>query len=650
MNRNGFRVKLIYTLAGALCLGLAGSRSETLPEGFEDHGPAAPVGRQTPGGSAFAVEDAGGNRIVFVKLLAGGQAYYLFIDAETGETEQIHPGVEGGSGARVVLASGDKVYDTVGGWFLEIDVSTREVRRLGRIAGHDSRAYTVGPDGVIYAGIVRSGALVSYNPATGKYTDHGPINEEDWSQYPRPIVADEDGWIYVGIAQKLGQVVGYHPATGERRAYIPEADRQRVGLSGEVHLGEDGKVYAHAPGWGWHRLVGGEATPVDEPAEAIESRERYTIHGTSDATRFPDGSRFRLSNRDLVLRRMEVWDAGAEEPREVGFDYESPGVRIYSMVAGPDGRIYGATGNPLHVWRFDPATGEISDWPLGGGHLNELVRQGSKLYGAKYSQGSIYEFDPSNLLNEAETRVRFRSVQEGSYGYQGNPDMVGRPYAMLAHSDGRHVVMGGNPARVEVGGGLLIVDVERGGTTALLPEDLVPDQGVMALAELPDGDLIVGSTTAAATAGVSEADEALLYRLDWETYEVTGRWKPDPAPREIRDLIVAGDGLVYGLDSGNRFFVFDPEAGEFVHDEEVADYGGLTGGQAPRTMALGPDGGIYVLFRDAIARVEPDTFLHREIGRPGMPIDAGIVIHEGRLYFVAAESLRLFSYDLNRLR
>ncbi len=93
--------------------------------------------------------------------------------------------------------------------------------------------------------------------------------------------------------------------------------------------------------------------------------------------------------------------------------------------------------------------------------------------------------------------------------------------------------------------------------------------------------------------------------------------------------------------------MFDPETGEFVHDEEVTEYGDLTGGQAPRTMALGPDGDIYVLFRDAITRIEPRTFTHREVARPGVPIDAGIAIHEGRLYFVAEESLRLFSYDLS---
>ncbi len=630
--------KQIFLLTGFLFVGATASDAGGLPEGFEDHGPGAPVGQQTFGGSAFATLDGDGDRIVFMKLWAGGRGYYLFIDAETGETEQIHPGIGGGGGwPPLFVRERNRVYDTMGAWLVEVDVAAREVRRLGELPSGRSLGlgHTVAPDGVVYTGVYPSGNLVSYDPDTERFTDHGRLLEENWDQYLRPMEAGRDGWIYIGIGQNRAQVVGYRPSDGEIRTFIPEAER--VSGSGAVLLGEDGEVYANAPDWGWHRLSDGEAVPVERPPSAAGRRHDV----------FPDGSRFRLSSQDLAARRMEVFDAGGDEPQVVRFDYESPGVPIYTLVAGPDGRIYGATGNPCHLFRFDPANATMEDWQLGGGHVNQLVVQGDKLYGGKYSQGSIYELDPYNLLNEAETRVRFRSVQDGHYGFRGNPDMVGRPYAVLAHSDGRHVIMGGNPARVEIGGGLLIVDVADGGTTALLPEDLVPDQGVMALAELPGGDLIVGSTTAAATAGTSEASEALLYRLDWETHEVTGRWKPDPAPRHIRDLLVAGDGLVYGLASGNRFFVFDPEAGEFVHDEEVTRYGPQTGSQARRTMAAGPDGNIYVLFRDAIARIEPGTFAHREVARPGTAINAGIAIHEGRLYFVAGGRLRLYSYDLS---
>jgi hypothetical protein len=68
---------------------------------------------------------------------------------------------------------------------------------------------------------------------------------------------------------------------------------------------------------------------VDErPARAEAAR-----HDT-----FPDGSR--LASVDIPNRRMRILDTGADQPREVSFSYQSNGVRIYCVIAGPDGKIY----------------------------------------------------------------------------------------------------------------------------------------------------------------------------------------------------------------------------------------------------------------------------------------------------------------------
>jgi len=629
---------VLLTLALTASLLLGGAAHAQLPPGFAEHGIAAPVGMSAWGGTV-ATEDADASRLVFVKLWAGGNSTYLFIDADTGETEQVHPGSGlSGLGAYLVFLSPEnKAYDTMGNRLLEIDVPTREVRRVGQIPGGMALSFTMDSAGVIYAGIYPTATLVAYCPKTDKFTDYGQMHEESWPLYLRPLALDDAGWIYGGIAIKAAQVVGFNLATGERRAYIPEDQRQQG--AGNVFRGTDGKVYANAPGWGHHALHAGEATPVDKPPVGADRVTREVTH-------FPDGTRY--TKVDVHNRVMYIMDAGAEEPREVRFDYDSPGVGIYSMAAGPDGKIWGATGLPLRIWRFDPQTAQMQNWGLGnhGGHANQMVRQGDRLYGAVYSSGSLIELDPTQPVDDAPIRqsANPRHVHGYEYGFGGNPDMFGRPHAMLAHPDGRHVIMGGNPARAQVGGGLLIYDTETGEQSVLKPDVLVPEQGVNSLAALPDGDLIIGSTTAAATGGSATATTAMLYRMDWPTRLVTHRWPLEPATSAVRDLVVGGDGLVYGLAAGNRFFAFDPETGQLLHDEEVSAYGALTGMQAPRTMGIGPDGGIYVLFRDAIARFEPGTFQHREIGRPGVPISAGIVIHENRLYF--ASGTRLLSYDL----
>ncbi len=617
----------------ALALLLGATGAQELPEGVEDHGIAAPVAMPAWGGTV-ATQDVDGRNTVFIKLWAGGNASYLFVDAETGESEQISPEI-GGLGAYLVFPSAEHnaIYDTMGPHFIEIDLATREVRRVGEIPGGMSLSFAQSDDGVIFGGIYPSATIVSYDPTTEEFISHGAVNEEDWPQYLRPLAVAADGWVYGGIGQTAAQVVGLNPATGEVRRYVPEDQRERG--QGNVWRGTDGNVYANAPGWSLHVLSGGEATEIDE---APVGRVRV------DNMAFEDGSRMASNPREDVPNRvLRILDEDAEEPREVQFEYESPGLAIYSMVAGPDGNIHGATGLPLRIWEFDPESGEMQDRGLGnhGGHVNQWVRQGDLLYGAVYSSGSLIEYDPSQPYDDAE--IRESSNPRHLHGYGEARDLYGRPHAMLAHPDDRHVIIGGNAARVLIGGGMVIYDTQTGEEAVLDREDLIADQGVFSMAALPDGALIVGTTTRAATGGTAVAEAAMIYRLDLETRTVTDRWTIEPPTAAVRDLIVPDDGLVYGLTNDSRLFVFDPENGEFIHDEEIAEYGNVTGSQAPRTMAIGPDGAIYALFREAIARIEPGTFEHAEVVRPGPSITAGIAVANGRLYFACGS--RLFSYD-----
>lgn len=597
-----------------------------------DHGLVAPVGMPTWGPSTIATTDRHGRRFVFTKLWTGGNASYLFIDAETGETEQVSPGAGGWGAYRVHLGPDGLIYDTMGQNMVAVDPVGRTVRRLGSFGSGMALSFTEAPDGTVFAGIYPSATLVSYHPESGTYTNHGTLNSENWPQYLRPLAIDAEGWVYGGIAIQNSQVVGFNPATGERRTFIPEDQRQRGNPS--VHLAADGKVYANAPGWGRHALLGGVATPVEEAPPRVVTRRVDT---------FPDGSRYQRVN--IPDRVMQILDAGAEAPREVRFSYESTGVNIYTLIAGPDGKIHGATGIPLRIWSFDPATGEMQDRGLGGygGHINQFVRQGDKLYGAVYSSGALLEYDPTQPYDDVAMQ---RSTNPRQVHFdQAARLLYGRPHAVLAHSDGRHILVGGNADRVLLGSGLLIYDVETEEGVILDRDELIPDQGVNALAPLPNGDVLVGTSVRAPTGGsAGTAKAALIYRLDMATRTITGRWPLEPETPAVRDLLLGENGLVYGLAEPSRFFVFDPERGEFVHDENILDYGAASGYQAPRCMVFGPDGKIYALFRGAAVRIEPQTYTHEAVARPPVAITSGIAILDGRLYFGCGP--RLFSCDL----
>ncbi|MDA0748416.1 MAG: hypothetical protein O2954_18005, partial [bacterium] len=81
---------------------------------FEEHGLVAPVGMPTWGPSTIAAVDGSGRRVVFVKMWTGQKTSYLFIDAETGETDQVYPDAEGWGAFQVFMTSENVIYDTIG--------------------------------------------------------------------------------------------------------------------------------------------------------------------------------------------------------------------------------------------------------------------------------------------------------------------------------------------------------------------------------------------------------------------------------------------------------------------------------------------------------------------------------------------------------
>lgn len=625
----------MLVLGGApFCVTEAGGMSPE--ENAIDHGVAAPVGRATWGPSIIATQDGNGKRLVFIKLWTGSKSSYLFIDAETGETEQIMPDPDaeswGGWGAYLTLKGSDgTIYDTIGKHMVAIDVAKRKVRRLGKIPSGMALSFLEGDDGTIYAGIYPKATLVAYDPQKKQYTDFGALNEEDWPQYPRPLCMGSEGWVYCGISISKMQVVGFHPATGRKQAFIPETNRKRGNVS--MHRGVDGEVYANAAGWGWHRLKGGEAVKVDKAAAKQETRRDQF---------FPDGSYYKSVS--VPNRTMTIVDKPGGKAREVRFDYESTGVNIYTISNGPGDKVYGATGIPLRIWQFDPDSGEMNDRGLGeyGGHINQFVYMNEKLYGGVYSNAALLEYDPArpyedvNLYKSGNPKCVFHEKRAR--------DLFGRPHAVFAHPDGRHVLMGGAAQRTLTGGGMLIYDTQSDASVVLTRKDLLADQVVNAMTALPDGDIIVGTSTKAATGGAPTEGGAILYRLDFAARKIARRWPLEPKTAAVRDLLTGSDGLIYGIADPNRFFVFDPEKGGFVYDEPVDGYGNAAGYQAPRCMVFGPDGNIYALFREAIVRIDPTTRRHEAVSRPGTTITAGLAILDGRLYF--ASGPRLYSCSI----
>lgn len=643
----GWKIALGCSAAALITETAPGNPANEEPaERFINHGIAAPSG-QAGWGGIVATEDADGTPLIVVHLWAGDgdtrTISLLLINAETGESEQYQlPGSTNDPGFGIWLSEDRYFYTTLAQKLVGFDLHNREWFFTGDVPDRMVMNFTEDDEGRVFLGMYPNAEVIMFDRKDGELTTFGPLAEEEWPQYPS-LAADDHGWVYAAIRHHRFNLLGLNPKTGEYLQLIPDETRAEIGRVGGVTIwrSDNGRVYARPNdpegSQTWFELHNGQASPVDEPKGRQSSFRNNLRRSHFD---FPDGST--ISSFDIGGRTMEISDdPDQEETRTLRFDYESGGVRIYTLETGPDQRIYGSTGIPLRFFRFDPGTGQMSDWGMGGhgGHINQLVRMGDTLYGAIYSGGDLIAFDPSKpwedvAVGQAENPATL-------FSQSAQRDLFGRPFVLLAHSDGKHLLMGGIAYRSLAGGGMLVYNVEEGTHRILTREDLLQDQGVMALAELPGGDILVGTTARASTGGTQVAEAASLYRLSWPDLK-RGKVIDPEAGLHLRDLITGPNGRVFGITQNRDLFVYDADKEEIVERVSLGEYGAVTGGQAPRSLKFGPDGSLYVLMSRAIVRIDPETMEHELVASSPVPINAGITIHDHRLYFSSGSELWSF--------
>jgi hypothetical protein len=264
-----------------------------------------------------------------------------------------------------------------------------------------------------------------------------------------------------------------------------------------------------------------------------------------------------------------------------------------------------------------------------------MAVQGRSVFGAAYSGAHFYEYDTTKPWNnETGDDPNPRVIAQ----FKGD---ITRPRACLAHPDGRHVLMSGFAGYGMCGGGLGIYDLRSEHSTLIPHEDLIPYHSTITMRALPSGDLVGGTSILTPGGGHPRAQEGAIYIMDWKTKKVVFQTVPAPGAAEVCSIEIGPQGLVYGLASGSRFFVFDPKGKSIIHQEDLSAYGGL-----PRhTLVRGPDNNIYAAFTNAIVRIEPREFRHRKLADPPVAISKGAVIHNKRLYF--SSNSHLWSYRLD---
>ncbi len=633
--------KLLLIMAVPLLLfatHAAVAESDDLGDGFRHHGVATPVSNHR--GTTVAV-DGDGRNVVLVWLYdhRGGYAI-LMIDAETGEAEQFGTPYNwrGDGPFASILSSRNRYYTHFGSHFTEFDPEKREFTFVGKTVPQMAMSMTEDDNGVIWSSTYPNSAVASYNPETGEFRDYGNLYDQSWRQYPRYMAADDAGWIYFSIGSTSGQIIILDPVSGEARPVVPEDERTQG--AGYVYRDMDGKVYGQGTGGKdnpWYELYAGQARKLNTPPE---KNPKPIIAGTQGLYHrdFPDGAR--LGSVDLINRVMTVTDAGADAPRTVPFDYVSEGAHVMGLCTAPNGTISGGTAFPMRFFSYSPTADEwvrhtaLSQW-------NTVTALGDRYFVGGYGHGIMLEWDPS---------------REWVDTVKGNPDCnplflaecpptINRPHDLLAHPDGKLVILAGTPGYGYTGGGLMIWDREAKTKTVIEHTEIIPDQSTMALLDLPDGKLLGGTTIAAGTGGQVKASLAELYIMDLATGAIEWHEPLIADARNYTTLCHAPDGLVYGVVDNDQFFVLDPAKREIVHQQALeAEFGRTNGQQGPRVFINAPDGAIYMLFRKGIAQINTETHEITMLIESPLPIGPGGDILDGRIYF--ASGSHLYSWEI----
>ena len=299
-----------------------------------------------------------------------------------------------------------------------------------------------------------------------------------------------------------------------------------------------------------------------------------------------DGAVVDFADRDTQMYRV----VGITQPetgatRQLPIAYKSAGSELFLVHRGPDDNIYGSSILPLHLFRFVPSSGEMTDLGVCSTATGEAYSMGNldgKLYICSYPGARLSVYDPSRPYE-------FGMAADSNPLDLGRVDEVSyRPRAMVTGPMGR-VWIASVPDYGLWGGPLSWFDpgTEQFGSY----RDIAGEASCWSLAWLSRQDLIAVGTTINGGSGTRpRVSQAVLFLWDYEREEKAWEGTLDRRISAINALVVGEDGVLYGTalgDEGPVLFAFDPVSRAFHYaiplDGRPLDLG----------LQNGPGGKIY---------------------------------------------------------
>lgn len=559
--------------------------------------------------------EPGSERLYASHIYGGDTLDIVATDPLTGQTDVFPSPVPSECGAWALTEGPDgKVY--VGtlpmAHVMVVDWAQEQLVDLGRPSETEQYIWqlAVGSDRKLYGCTFPNAKLVRFDPATGQGEDLGRMSETE--NYARSVAADDNGFVYTGIGMSQQDLVAYEIATGKHQSILPP-DLAKQGCV-SVYRGINGTVYASAGRW----LKCDGFNPPAEPASADLSPAPPLV--------LEDGRNVVYSGRTVGVRNPD----GTVSSHETG--YRGKSQSLFRIGLGPDDRIYGSTAMPIHFFWADPDSDqweEIAE--AGGGEFYSFLAWRDKLIGAAYSAPSpVMLYDPTRPWAPGPTaadnpwQVTYEDANSGW-----------RPGAMVHGTDGK-VYIGAISGYGLLGGPLCVYDPAKGHIDQYM--HVVEDQSVWALAVLPNG-LIVGGTTIGGGGGSHATQtEARLFLWSPKTRQKVFETVPVPGQGSIDALAVGRNGMVYGF-AGGTMFVFCPREGKVIKTTPNP-----LGGVIFNAVGPGPGGELYGLYSRGIFTVDEQAHEMRQVAEYPDGIGGGFAIRGRQIFFTSGPTV--VSYTL----
>ena len=449
------------------------------------------------------------------------------------------------------------------------------------LSGHRFVGAMLGTDGRLYLGTHPFGHLVSFDPSSDTWTDHG-------CQEPEPIVPGQHIWCRPLMTNDAGEIVcqinrvpphefiAFNPQTGQTRKLAERPD------------------LPPAPGGGVRQ--DGRPNAATAPAITVDLEARtYTLDGEART-----------------------------------FDY-TPKVAtdIVGLHRGPDGNIYGSTIISMHVFKFDTQARQLSDLGrvgFGHGEVYDVIAHRDKLYMGSYTGAYWAVYDPTKPWNpRPDVGGQAPDANPRCFGQMGHD--MNRPFEYAVGPDDRIYIA----CRADyglTGGGMVRFD-PASEEMRVFRDELQSVQSITA-----DDRYVYGGTSISGGRGsIEPTSQARFFMFDPQS------------ERRVYELIPFGDaiaitslapspvtGLVYGTTDTGTLFAFDPDQRQVVQSWQLRSLGTPLMG-VPETygvihLTTGSDGNIYGVTNSDLFTL--DVHLGRVIYLDQPPIPDLYQIVEGR--------------------